>query len=111
MHNKFSTNPNVYKFHLKDEYIGIYDGMDDQFWKGYNAPPEKNIICFIEAALEHKAKKHNNFYDKAYVLPHEIENYVNNDKIFKYSGVHPNNEIVFDLKLVGGQPKLKPIGI
>ena len=111
LHNKFKTDPNVYKFNLREEYIGMYDGLDEQFWKGFKSHDcGRRVICFIEEALSHYGDN-TDIYDKAYRMPEEVENYINNDKVFRYSGVHPNDLVVFDLKLVGAKPTIKPIAV
>ena len=74
MKNKFSESPNTYKFMMDDKYIGLYDGLDKQFWKGYNAGPDKPVMCFIEDTMNHRMKS-KNVVDAAFDKK-DIPNYI-----------------------------------
>jgi hypothetical protein len=32
----------------------IYKGMDQAFWKGFNAGEDMEVMCFIEEGLDHR---------------------------------------------------------
>mgnify|MGYP000855142931 CR=1 FL=1 len=98
--NKFASNPNVYKFNLDDKYVGIYDGLDKKFWKGYYQSADKNVLCFIEEAQKHRVSAHSN-KERAFNNKEDTDNYINNDKIFKISPMHPKHHPINELKLIG----------
>lgn len=48
LHNKFAEDPTLYRHFVDPIYLGIYDGLNKQFWDGYRQPPHKKVLCFIE---------------------------------------------------------------
>lgn len=109
MHNKFAEQPNKYHYVMPDRFKkNIYKGMSDAFWKGYHAGPEKEVICFIEEGLSHRATNIS-LQERAYIKKEDIDNYINNDRVFKLCPMHPSKQAEpFKLKFTGGAPRIKP---
>ena len=103
IHNKFKEAPNKFHFEADPKYKHLYDGMSEEFWRGYNNPRKAN--CYIEAATDLR-RQQRNLLKPAFVYTKEIEQYLN-DPYFRTCPVHPANTEVFNLSYKGAPPKIK----
>lgn len=80
-HNKFAEQPNKYVYLIPERFKkNIYKGMDFLFWQGFYAPPEVEVVCWIEQGLEHR-RNNISLIERAYIKKEDIEAYYN-DRIF-----------------------------
>ena len=92
---------------MDDRYIGLYDGFDKSFYKGFNAAPEKRVLDFIEESISHRDPRVVKM--AAFQNQKDFEAYCQKDQIFKMSNEHPDNQELFKLKLTGGEPRINAI--
>lgn len=107
--NKFATQPNKYVYNKPDQYKqNIYKGLNTQFWNGVKASEQgKFVVDFVEFGIQHRISFGDPF-ERAFSTPEQVEDYYNNDKIFKQCPMNPRFQPEpWTLRLVGGEPRIK----